>query len=457
MNTNEFEIDDFEKMLRKQADSFLMQPSERVWRSIYNDLHPGSKWPSLAIALFMILTLFWIGNNNRNNTEIAQDVNEKTVTDNPQKTMLQNTVPILKNNPNRPQVPVTTTTNNSVSEVANKNVIAIKSSGKIEINSNESLSDQSIKDVLQTPESGFVNQNNTAENTIHQSNNNQPSASRTVTSEINDRMIIPENQSSSEALFQTESATTSKAPETTDWSPVKKHRLTWKYYFSPMVTGVVFGGVNLNKSSSTLAYTPISGHQMNITDRIGFVVGANMYYPLRDRISVISGLHVGHMGYNIFGRSSRPDVATLTLVDKSGDMYNKFYLSDVSNGKEGLRRDVTNYNWQISIPVGLKYDIVNGNKFKVGLMSSIEPFVVMGSKAYLLSGDAGSYVEDPTLIRKINMNANIGIITTLEGRKTVWEIGPDFRYQVLSTYDNSYPVKEHFVNYGLHIAVGKKN
>jgi len=33
-------------------------PSERVWRSIYNDLHPGSKCLHFC-RLIMFLTLFW--------------------------------------------------------------------------------------------------------------------------------------------------------------------------------------------------------------------------------------------------------------------------------------------------------------------------------------------------------------------------------------------------------------
>jgi hypothetical protein len=64
-----FYTDDFERLLKEKSDEFRMYPSKRVWSSIYNDLHPGRKWPSVAVSLLLISALLITGywNSNKNN------------------------------------------------------------------------------------------------------------------------------------------------------------------------------------------------------------------------------------------------------------------------------------------------------------------------------------------------------------------------------------------------------
>lgn len=449
MEGNEFEIDDFERTLREAADRFYMKPSERVWRSIYNDLHPGSKWPSLAVALFMLLTLFWIGNNNRTNPGMGITTAESTTTqnkgDNVSSTDIENE-----------DINALNSEEGQTTAQADTHKLAIVRS----IDSYQRTNDnhKTINHITIAQEKSGPAKTvrmkgiPTADEPILSAKISAPTS---VGNQVSN-MIPGTNTSASEQNTANNDDIASNNYYQNKNAQQKSKAVTWKYYFSPMITSVSFGGVNLNNSRSTLAYTPVSGHQMNIADRLGFVVGGNAYFRLNDKMEIFSGLHLGHMGYNIYGRLSRPDLASLTLIDKKGVMYNRVYVSHFSNGEEGRKADITNFNWQVSVPVGVKYDVYSASKFKISLMTGVEPLMVMGSKAYLLSGDAGSYVQDPSLIRKVNMNANFGVVTTFEGKHSSWEIGTNFRYQMLSTYDNTYPVKEHFINYGIHIAVGKK-
>jgi hypothetical protein len=66
-----FYTDDFEQLLKEKSDEFRMYPSKRVWHSIYNDLHPGRKWPSVAVSLVLIIALFILGYWNNNSTDTA--------------------------------------------------------------------------------------------------------------------------------------------------------------------------------------------------------------------------------------------------------------------------------------------------------------------------------------------------------------------------------------------------
>ena len=66
-----FYTDNFEQLLKEKSDEFRMYPSKRVWHSIYNDLHPGRKWPSVAISMLLVIALLMVGywNNNSSQTK----------------------------------------------------------------------------------------------------------------------------------------------------------------------------------------------------------------------------------------------------------------------------------------------------------------------------------------------------------------------------------------------------
>src|ERR1700710_2340125 len=63
-----FFMNDFEQSLKEHADNFQMAPSKKVWHGIYNDLHPGKRWPSVTMSLLLIFTLVVIGHLNTNNS-----------------------------------------------------------------------------------------------------------------------------------------------------------------------------------------------------------------------------------------------------------------------------------------------------------------------------------------------------------------------------------------------------
>ena len=94
----EFYTDDgFEQLLKEKADQFRMYPSKRVWHSIYNNLHPGRRWPSVVMSLFLISSLMLIGYLNTGDNTINSQQNNTSV--NLTKNDINNT-PASKNNIN---------------------------------------------------------------------------------------------------------------------------------------------------------------------------------------------------------------------------------------------------------------------------------------------------------------------------------------------------------------------
>lgn len=98
MIENEFYEDEFEQLLKEKADQFSMYPSKRVWHSIYNNLHPGRRWPSVVISLVLISSLMLIGYLNTGKNSITNQINNNSIssisyTKNSQIIASQNTSP----------------------------------------------------------------------------------------------------------------------------------------------------------------------------------------------------------------------------------------------------------------------------------------------------------------------------------------------------------------------------
>ena len=80
MIENEFYEDEFEQLLKEKADQFSMYPSKRVWHSIYNNLHPGRRWPSVVISLVLISSLILVGYLNTGENSITRQINNTAFT-----------------------------------------------------------------------------------------------------------------------------------------------------------------------------------------------------------------------------------------------------------------------------------------------------------------------------------------------------------------------------------------
>lgn len=68
-----FHTDDFERLLREKSDEFRMYPSKRIWNSIYNNIHPGRKWPSVAMSITLIIALLSVGYLNTRNANLYSE------------------------------------------------------------------------------------------------------------------------------------------------------------------------------------------------------------------------------------------------------------------------------------------------------------------------------------------------------------------------------------------------
>jgi hypothetical protein len=71
----------------------------------------------------------------------------------------------------------------------------------------------------------------------------------------------------------------------------------------------------------------------------------------------------------------------------------------------------------------------------------------------MLSTDYKNYTEVPWLSRKWNVNTSIETYVAYSTGKMNWQIGPQVRYQLLSSYISKYPLKENLFDFGLRIGM----
>src|SRR6187551_755412 len=75
----EFYTDEFEQLIKEKADQFRMYPSKRVWHSIYNNLHPSRRWPSVVMSLLLLTSLSLIGYLNTGDNTINRQINSSSL------------------------------------------------------------------------------------------------------------------------------------------------------------------------------------------------------------------------------------------------------------------------------------------------------------------------------------------------------------------------------------------
>ena len=99
--------------------------------------------------------------------------------------------------------------------------------------------------------------------------------------------------------------------------------------------------------------------------------------------------------------------------------------------------------------------LAGNEKLQWNVGATIQPTFVVGGKNYLISSDYRNFVNEPSLFRRWNLNAGFETFITFKSKGLSWQIGPQFRTQLLSTNSKQYVIEEKLLNYGLKVGVSK--
>ncbi|MDQ6756058.1 MAG: hypothetical protein M3004_03900 [Bacteroidota bacterium] len=450
--------EDFEKFLKGQAEQFKMTPSKKVWHGIYNDLHPGTRWPSITISIVFIFSLVIIGHLNTNN-EHARDFTQLTLFG---KTISSSAHPTAKQKKKINSDKISTA-RNAENKVANSNVIlnsdesAIGNdyNGNLDINTVTSgvKNQNTVKNINTEPASQYSIENTSTpvqnnlqisslselstnksaddiKNISNKTDNNQPVLENTVSN--NNNSLASKNE---ESNIQNQNITILQKR--------KKIKGNVTYYLTPSFSYRNFSDDQIN---SAVTHRPIPGLE----------AGTSFNYKIFKQLQFIAGLQVNYSGYVIKTNNVHPTVATLLLNSSVPGQFSTYSATSQYGNRTGNEQTkLKNYSLQVSVPIGFQYVFADNDNIKLSAQANFQPSLIISNKAYLLSSNEKNYMTDPYLLRKWNMSTGLGTYISFKSNSFNWQIGPQIRYQILSTYSNNYSLKEHLVDYGIRFGISR--
>jgi hypothetical protein len=114
-----------------------------------------------------------------------------------------------------------------------------------------------------------------------------------------------------------------------------------------------------------------------------------------------------------------------------------------------------NERFMISMPLGIDYKVIGNKMLYFSVASTIQPTYVLNSSAYLISTNLRNYAKAPNLNRRWNINTGIEANVHFQKGSYKWSVGPQFRYQLLHSFTDKYPIKENLYDIGLRVGIMK--
>jgi len=528
-----FYTDNFERLLKEKSDEFRMYPSKRVWHSIYNDLHPGRKWPSIAMSMMLVIALLLIGSLNTNDNSIktsianasdAQNAASKNKiastqhsprndNRNSQQNNLASTgIPAVENGLNAAQVSGSGNDGNTTAADINSGT-----GGTTLANSNDPATYLNERNTSQNNSQNNSGRNNQAESMDYYIKSNQLFAdvnglnkqkdgrNTNATSSLKDGNTIKDENitginaanlqntiattSTSSVKTQDENkvtvtdektaakanlAVSNKNPDPNDqkaWMEDyalhnKAQRKKWKdrvameLYVTPSV-GYRNMSSNINNPAAAQSYAAPSGSSNNRTvsqkPSLNLEAGFDLAYSVAKNLRVKTGVQVNYTSYGINADQTNHPIATTLLLNdpNTGLPYLTARTSTLANSSGLQPVTIHNTTYQISVPVGLAVKIAGNSKMEWHAGASIQPSFVFGGMTNFISSDYSSYVSDASLLRKWNMNAGVESYLSYKMKGFNLQVGPQFRYQLFSTYTKQYTNNENLYNVGLKVGLVK--
>jgi Outer membrane protein beta-barrel domain len=493
----DFYTDEFEQLIKEKADQFRMYPSRRVWHSIYNNLHPSRRWPSVIMSLFLLSSLTMIGYLNTGDNRGSFDPQMNIAA-----TSQQTTQPTaLKHNEtqNYPQAQNTTINYEHAFEDMFNNrpdlagYTVVRSNRPSYVFGPATLSEEKQdktapgNDLVQSVDN-YIKGNKIFADVA--TNNKKKAASSRTKVDNNAKQLSGEVLADSDPASATETAFNEAGNSSDDQNadPSKanvakkeltneekawmenyvwqnesqknkwKNKLAWQVYVTPAVN---YRKLTTNSKGSTSAFA--NGDINNSISQkpgFGFESGVGLTYSIGKSLQIKGGVQFNYTNYNISAdQTNHPIITTILLNDPAtGYSYAAARTSSISNAyNSNALQPVTLHNrtYQISVPIGFAYRLSSEQNVDWFAGATVQPTYVFGGNAHLISSDLKSYVSDPSSISTWNLNLGFETFMNFRLKSFNFQVGPQVRYQVFSTYRKNVALIEKPYAVGLKLGVVK--
>lgn len=471
---NKMYQDEFEQFLQDEVKQHRMYPSDHIWKNIRTELHGYKAWPALTfISLFIItaLTVSTLINNHpgrqvylRSLTTTAA-LNHTTArnTNNQSGRVSERKDYFLQMAPEQITAETFAGMNNNLAEET------------IIVTRNTAI-DQSATPVKSIPSpvaytAKAVNKLPADLVTIH------PTLieSNSIAEPLPETAETAENKTTPEIpAVKKDSDSHSNADEfVRDFVYVnnqprqKNSKFGFQFYVTPSTSYRKLSDQKVKDiiqpaaaaaSTSPSQNVPLSpnlaadvNHVVRHKPAMGFEIGFAVLYNMSDRLKFKTGAQLNVRQYYIETfQSLTNDLTSLSLINYGGIETINFY-SPWNNNTGYKQTQLDNKVYQVSIPLGIQWDMIRGKHFGFSTEASVQPTLTLNNNTYLLSTDYKHYTGGGNFIRKWNINTSVGFNLSYTRGAYSWQIGPQIRYQHLPTYSNQYPIKEYLMDYGVRI------
>lgn len=241
-----------------------------------------------------------------------------------------------------------------------------------------------------------------------------------------------------------------------------KDRVSYEVYATPsMGYRKLQNTANPEPVVTSLTASPVMNQNVNSSvnqkPSLGLEAGVGLSYSFAKKFRLKAGVQLNYTNYAIkTDQTNHPILTTLMMNNlNTGYSYLEPRTTSLSNTAGVQPVTVHNKTYQVSIPVGVSVKLAGNQKLEWFVGGSVQPTYVLGGKAYLVSSDYQNYVQESSMLRKWNLNTSIETYLNYKMGGYTIQVGPQFRYQVMSTYNKKYTIKENLYNTGLKLGIVK--
>ncbi len=471
---NRFDHNDFEHFIKENADQYRMFPSEKVWKGIHKDLHTRRRWFGFGLSFLILTTVVvtWVmlGSSNKNRPVItslppfsAQQVLKEEKS--PVKIILapskpsDNKMAFVTKDLQRDLFLQNDQSTESVPELANEVAViayAVNTPVFKDI-SNQEIGQVRVKP-LSVPKQNIISKEPEITGIEHKGIS-APLVSVTYNKEKEIQAIKEEI---THARVNDYALTIESVINSYQFNR-RKRKLSLELYITPSISyrelkeNKPFIEWARNQANQSIGFTnPTYAADINSVVKhkpdIGLQGGISAGLPISKKVRFVAGLQFNVSKYDIRAYTHPTEMATISLTNISGGR-------SISAPSEYRNIGASEENWlrnlyiSASIPVGLEVKLLGNRRTYFGVSSTIQPTYILSNKAYLLSTDYKNYAKIPSLTRRVNLNAGVEMFAGITTGKLKWRVGPQVRYQVMSSYQEKYPIKEHLFDFGLKMGI----
>jgi hypothetical protein len=442
-----FYTDDFEQLIRQKADQYKMYPSEHVWKGVHRALHGRRRWYWTGLVVMLLgaglftaeyllkeQTVNPLAERIQSSLDAAQQAGQEVQPTTPPKT----TTNYLLSNPSQERI----------SEGVADNLVANSIESSLPFVTSATWNDFSIVAVPTSSSRKLsgISQLNIESNSVQQSAAAPEFAD--AASESAQQAEQPVNWLQEYAVYQL--------------TAIKAKRVGWMLYFSPTMNyRKLTGGSNLYSPASEIQSVPLALSFSGEVDQyvhhkpaLGFELGTSFLYRTSRNVNFKAGIQFNYSRYNIEAYSSHPEKATIAL-SPYWDADTMVSYTSVRNLGGYAQQEIANQYFELSLPVGVDVRLFGNEKLALNVAGTLQPTYLLNRNSYLITTDYKNYTREPSLVRRWNVNAGFETYVAYNKGTVRWQLGPQFRYQLLSSYVNKYPIKEYLMEYGFKLGVSK--